>query len=51
MKDPELRAYTGDSPVMGIHLGLRSKNGIVKLGDPVYVGIMKKEEEILNTPP
>ncbi|XP_076620618.1 mitochondrial amidoxime-reducing component 1 [Colletes latitarsis] len=38
MADPAFRPFTGDSPVMGIHLGLRSSNGTVKLGDPVYVG-------------
>ncbi|XP_033210913.1 mitochondrial amidoxime reducing component 2 [Belonocnema kinseyi] len=49
--DPELRPYTGDSPVMGIHLGLRSSNATVRLGDPVYVGVSEKEDEILKTPP
>lgn len=37
--DPQIRPATGDSPVMGIHLGLRGSNGIVRLGDPIYVGI------------
>lgn len=41
--DPQLRSAVGDSPVMGIHLGLRSSNGRVRLGDPVYVGIPKEE--------
>ncbi|XP_076175776.1 mitochondrial amidoxime-reducing component 1 [Ptiloglossa arizonensis] len=36
--DPTYRPVFGDSPVMGIHLGLRSPNGTVRLGDPVYVG-------------
>lgn len=49
--DPEIRPATGDYPVMGIHLGLRSKNGTVRLGDPVYVNILEKEEAILSTPP
>ncbi|XP_053999671.1 mitochondrial amidoxime-reducing component 1 [Hylaeus anthracinus] len=35
--DPSFRKFVGDSPVLGIHLGLRSSNGTVRLGDPVYV--------------
>lgn len=42
--DPELRPYVGDSPVMGIHLGLRGPNGTVRLGDLVYVGVPEVEE-------
>ncbi|XP_051165856.1 mitochondrial amidoxime reducing component 2 [Leptopilina boulardi] len=49
--DPEIRSATGESPIMGIHLGLRSKNSTVRLGDPVYVNILEKEEAILSTPP
>lgn len=50
--DPELRPYTGDSPVMGIHLGLRSPNGKVRLGDPVYVSVPEeKEPPPLTSPP
>ncbi|XP_017766462.1 PREDICTED: mitochondrial amidoxime reducing component 2 isoform X2 [Eufriesea mexicana] len=37
--DPVIRPLVGESPVMGIHLGLRSPNGSVRLGDPVYVGV------------
>ncbi|XP_046395152.1 mitochondrial amidoxime reducing component 2-like [Ischnura elegans] len=36
--DEKLRPFTGESPVMGIHLGLR-KHGMVKVGDPVYAGV------------
>ncbi|XP_034946877.1 mitochondrial amidoxime reducing component 2-like [Chelonus insularis] len=38
IENPEFRSSVGDSPVMGIHLGLKGPNGIVKLGDPVYLG-------------
>ncbi|XP_023246819.1 mitochondrial amidoxime reducing component 2 isoform X2 [Copidosoma floridanum] len=47
--DPELRQYTKDSPVMGVHLGLRCSSGTVRLGDPVYVG--EPEEPPLVSPP
>ncbi|XP_071452361.1 mitochondrial amidoxime reducing component 2-like isoform X2 [Hetaerina americana] len=36
--DEKIRQYIGESPVMGIHLGLR-KHGMVKVGDPVLAGI------------
>jgi len=29
--------YAGESPVLGIHLGLKSQNGNITLGDSVYV--------------
>lgn len=29
---------------MGIHLGLKGPNGVVKLGDPVYVNLSESEE-------
>jgi len=45
--DPELRRIVGDSPVMGIHLGLRGPNGIVRLGDPIYVGV--PDDEVPST--
>ncbi|XP_014229560.1 mitochondrial amidoxime reducing component 2-like [Trichogramma pretiosum] len=49
--DPELKPYTLDSPVMGIHLGLRSEEGVkVHLGDPVYVGVTE-EVTTLTSPP
>jgi len=41
--DPQIRPAVGDSPVMGIHLGLRGPNGIVRIGDPVYVDIPEEE--------
>ncbi|XP_011268142.2 mitochondrial amidoxime-reducing component 1 isoform X1 [Camponotus floridanus] len=41
--DPKIRPAIGDSPAMGIHLGLRGSNGIVRIGDPVYVGIPEEE--------
>ncbi|XP_011493995.1 PREDICTED: mitochondrial amidoxime reducing component 2 isoform X2 [Ceratosolen solmsi marchali] len=37
ISNPEMRPYTSDSPVMGLNLGLYSSNGIVRLGDAVYV--------------
>lgn len=48
--DPVVRPLVGDSPVMGIHLGLRGSNGIVRLGDPVYVGL-PEEQPLLISPP
>jgi len=48
--DPQIRPSVGDSPVMGIHLGLRGPKGIVRLGDPVYVGIPKEEAPALISP-
>ncbi|XP_046422993.1 mitochondrial amidoxime reducing component 2 isoform X2 [Neodiprion virginianus] len=50
IKDPELRPFTGDSPVMGIHLGLRSNNGNVRLGDGVFVGVPEEEEPFYSPP-
>lgn len=50
INDPELRLYTGDSPVMGIHLGLRGSSGIVRLGDPVYVNVPEEEDPPLISP-
>ncbi|XP_066589167.1 mitochondrial amidoxime reducing component 2-like [Prorops nasuta] len=49
--DPELRKHTGDSPIMGIHLGLKGPEGKVRLGDPVYVGVEDVEEPTLSSPP
>ncbi|XP_043500666.1 mitochondrial amidoxime-reducing component 1-like isoform X1 [Polistes fuscatus] len=49
--DPELRPYTGDAPVMGIHLALRGPNGTIRLGDPVYVDVPKEEETPVISPP
>ncbi|KAG8228903.1 hypothetical protein J437_LFUL011151 [Ladona fulva] len=34
--EEKLKPFAGESPVLGIHLGLR-KPGTVKIGDPVYV--------------
>ncbi|XP_012288201.1 mitochondrial amidoxime reducing component 2 isoform X3 [Orussus abietinus] len=48
--DPEIHRYTGDSPVMGIHLGLKGPNGTVRLGDHIYVGVLN-EETIPISPP
>jgi len=48
--DPQIRPATGDSPAMGIHLGLRGPNGIVHLGDPIYVGIPEEEASSLISP-
>ncbi|KAG8035747.1 hypothetical protein G9C98_001403 [Cotesia typhae] len=41
VQDPAMRRFTGESPVMGIHLGLHGPEGTVKIGDPVYVGVSK----------
>ncbi|XP_058804398.1 mitochondrial amidoxime-reducing component 1 [Phymastichus coffea] len=49
--DPLYRKYTGDSPVMGIHLGLRGPKAIVRLGDPVYVSVPDQEHPVLISPP
>ncbi|XP_076236968.1 mitochondrial amidoxime reducing component 2 [Calliopsis andreniformis] len=48
--DPKLRPFTGDSPVLGIHMSLRSSNGTVRLGDPIYVGV-PEEKPLLISPP
>ncbi|XP_017884267.1 mitochondrial amidoxime-reducing component 1-like [Ceratina calcarata] len=48
--DPELRPLAGESPVLGLHLGLRSSSGTVRLGDPVYVGL-PEDQPILISPP
>lgn len=37
-EDPVMKSLVGTSPSFGIHLGLKSSNGIVRVGDPVYVG-------------
>lgn len=29
---------TGESPVLGVHLGMKVP-GVIKLGDPIYVGV------------
>ncbi|KAK0077544.1 hypothetical protein PV325_003768 [Microctonus aethiopoides] len=44
IEDSKVRTFVGDSPVMGIHLGLKGPNGVVKLGDPVYVNLSESEE-------
>lgn len=49
--DPEIRPFTGDSPVLGIHLGLKGPSGSVRLGDPVYVSVPKEEETPVKSPP
>ncbi|KAG8239281.1 hypothetical protein J437_LFUL018840 [Ladona fulva] len=41
LKDPEALRLEGDSPVMGVNLGLY-KDGNLKVGDPIYVGIVNK---------
>ncbi|XP_069697221.1 mitochondrial amidoxime reducing component 2-like [Periplaneta americana] len=37
LKDPRAKELEGDSPVMGLYLGLHA-GGLAKVGDPVYVG-------------
>lgn len=40
LSDPKIRSAIGESPAMGLHLGFRGKEGeLVKVGDPVYVGL------------
>jgi len=34
---------------MGINLGLQGPNGIVRIGDPVYVGISEEEAPSLTS--
>lgn len=48
--DPIIRPLVGESPVLGIHLGLRNSDGIVRVGDPVYVGL-PEEQPLLISPP
>lgn len=48
--DPQIRPSVGDSPAMGIHLGLRGPSGMVRLGDPIYVGIPEEEAPTLVSP-
>lgn len=48
--DPIIRPLVGESPVLGIHLGLRNSNGVVRVGDPVYVGL-PEEQPLLISPP
>lgn len=50
IKDPVLKPYAGESPVMGIHLGLRCDNGKVRLGDGVFVGVPEEEERLYSPP-
>ncbi|EFN73480.1 MOSC domain-containing protein 1, mitochondrial [Camponotus floridanus] len=47
--NPKIRPTVGDSPVMGILLGLRGPNGIVRIGDTVYVGIPEEEAPSLTS--
>lgn len=49
--DPVIRPLVGESPVMGIHLGLRSPNGSVRLGDPVYVGVSDDQSSLSSHVP
>lgn len=48
--DPELAPTAKDSPVMGIHLGLRSRNGVVHLGDPIYVNEETQQKRVVSPP-
>lgn len=50
INDPQIRPATGDSPVMGIHLALRGPSGMVRLGDPIYVGIPEEEAPVVTSP-
>ncbi|CAD6240078.1 GSCOCG00002492001-RA-CDS, partial [Cotesia congregata] len=49
IEDPDLRPYTKDNPVMGVHMGLKGPNGVVRIGDPVYVGIA--DADPVTSPP
>lgn len=48
--DPQIRPAVGDSPVMGIHLALRGPGGVIRLGDPIYVGIPDEPPPTLVSP-
>ncbi|XP_011268140.1 mitochondrial amidoxime reducing component 2 [Camponotus floridanus] len=47
--DPQIRSVVRDGPVMGINLGLQGPNGIIRIGDPVYVGISEEEAPSLTS--
>ncbi|GAB1865842.1 MOSC domain-containing protein 1, mitochondrial [Camponotus japonicus] len=47
--NPQIRPTVGDSPAMGILLGLRGPNGTVRINDPVYVGIPEEEAPSLTS--
>ncbi|XP_076760097.1 mitochondrial amidoxime-reducing component 1-like [Xylocopa sonorina] len=48
--NPEIRALIGESPAMGLHLGLRGPGGTVQLGDPVYVGVPDQQPLLISGP-
>ncbi|XP_015593480.1 mitochondrial amidoxime reducing component 2-like [Cephus cinctus] len=50
IQDPDIQPYTGDSPVMGIHLGLRSPVSVVRLGDPIFVNVPEEESPVSSPP-
>ncbi|XP_057334775.1 mitochondrial amidoxime-reducing component 1-like [Microplitis mediator] len=50
MEDPFLRTLTGDVPVMGVHMGLKGPNGVVRIGDPVYVGVAEEDNPPVSPP-
>ncbi|XP_012232125.1 mitochondrial amidoxime-reducing component 1-like [Linepithema humile] len=44
--DPHIRSLVGNSPIMGIHLGLRGPNGTIQVGDSVYLGISDEKPKL-----
>ncbi|XP_031839562.1 mitochondrial amidoxime reducing component 2 [Nomia melanderi] len=48
--EPEIRRVVGESPVLGIHLGLRGPKGSIRLGDPVYVGVPDEQPPLVSPP-
>ncbi|CAL7936905.1 unnamed protein product [Xylocopa violacea] len=48
--DPVIRPVVGESPVMGVHLGLRGPSGTIQLGDPVYVGVPEVQPILISSP-
>nr|XP_012232102.1 PREDICTED: mitochondrial amidoxime-reducing component 1 [Linepithema humile] len=48
--DPLIRPSVGDSPILGIHLGLRGPNGTIQVGDSVYLGISDEKPKPSSPP-
>ncbi|KAK0074545.1 hypothetical protein PV326_012353 [Microctonus aethiopoides] len=42
IEDPTIRPFVGESPMLGIHMGLKGPNGMIKLGDSVYVNVSEE---------
>ncbi|KZC04339.1 MOSC domain-containing protein 1, mitochondrial, partial [Dufourea novaeangliae] len=48
--EPKLRRLIGESPMLGIHLGLVGSSGTVRLGDPVYVDVPDEQPPLVSPP-